>query len=293
MQLKYRLFVFWLILFVMPVQSVLPQTLGASEQQSHFLNIINPIIINPLHKASIDLQEIKVSWVNFSPALYFTLSLFDLNTNEAKLDKLIVHTPFYNLPEHYVKYGHHYRLVVAAGDASGKETSSQISFKINILPALSGLALEMDKLETVIWDNCSPDLLIARDKLVKELKQRNWRIFFTSAYRPYQFQQHYYLIVTNLKDTSLDPEDLAYLKNEKKRHGLGTVVAEPAENAPHIRGIAFDAMVQDNKGAGLNGLRFISPALLALLHQAGFKTPPLQDCVHFELDIPAQKAAEQ
>ena len=252
--------------------------------ESHLLKTALPVILSPAPGACLDLQDLEIKWLTFMPAFSFTISLDDLNTNKPVINKRTVYEPFYKITADFLTYGHRYRVMISALDSSGKLTWSYSLFKINILPVLSGLALDMALHENIVWDKCVPELLRARDKLIHEIKKAGWSIYFTSAYRPYELQEHYYLILRNLQDPALDQED--YLKQEKKRHGLGVLVAKPAADAPHVRGAAFDAMVLDSRGRALNGLRFMQPRLLALMQQAGFKAPPPRDCVHFEVDLP-------
>ncbi|WP_281890420.1 peptidoglycan-binding protein [Paenibacillus sp. YYML68] len=144
-----------------------------------------------------------------------------------------------------------------------------------LTPLTDPLALRMDQGQTVIWEGVKPELLQARDRYASLLKQHGWSITYTSAYRPYAYQQHLYEVVQNRSVC-------AY---EMSKHGLGTLVAKPSHTAPHTAGTAFDAVVRDERGVALNGMTFVSPKLVELAKQAGLRFPhTATDGVHHELD---------
>jgi hypothetical protein len=104
-----------------------------------------------------------------------------------------------------------------------------------------------EKGETLQWNKCKPELLAARDNLVKNyFKVRRWKIDYTSAYRPLIYQAHFHDI--KLGDRSKTEEGKAHAA----KHKLAGVVARPNANSPHVRGVAFDATVTDMTGRRLN-----------------------------------------
>ncbi|MEH7086858.1 hypothetical protein V7139_29745 [Neobacillus drentensis] len=138
------------------------------------------------------------------------------------------------------------------------------------------VALRMDQGEMVIWENVHPNLLSAKIKYEKLLKAKGWKIKYNSAYRPYQYQKHFYEIVTGVSSKCK--------RSERSKHELGPLVAKPSKKAPHTRGIAFDAIITDKKGKPLNGLHYVSASLLKVAKQAGLKfISTSRDGVHHEL----------
>ncbi|PGY08071.1 SH3 domain-containing protein [Bacillus sp. AFS031507] len=145
-----------------------------------------------------------------------------------------------------------------------------------VTPLTDPVALRMEKGEMVIWENIHPNLLKAKINYEKLLKAKGWKIQYNSAYRPYQYQNHFYEIVTGVASTCK--------RSEKTKHGLGPLVAKPTAKAPHTKGIAFDAIVFDNKGKPLNGLHYVNSSLLKLAKQVGLKfISTSRDGVHHEL----------
>jgi hypothetical protein len=145
-----------------------------------------------------------------------------------------------------------------------------------ITPLTDPVALRMDQGEMIIWENVHPNLLSAKIKYEKLLKSKGWKIKYNSAYRPYQYQKHFYEIVTGVSSKCK--------RSERIKHELGSMVAKPSEKAPHTRGIAFDAIVFDKQGKQLNGMRYVNSSLLKLAKQAGLKfISTSRDGVHHEL----------
>ncbi|MBM7568433.1 SH3 domain-containing protein [Paenibacillus sacheonensis] len=138
------------------------------------------------------------------------------------------------------------------------------------------LALSMEAGSTVIWDGVTPALLEAKKKYEQLLSERGWKITYNSAYRPFEYQRH-------LKEIVSAPLN-ACKSGEKAKHALGTEVAAANYEAPHTKGIAFDASVTDEKGNALNGMTFVSPLLTEVAARAGLGfTLQSTDGVHHEL----------
>ncbi|MEC0208056.1 D-alanyl-D-alanine carboxypeptidase family protein [Paenibacillus ehimensis] len=136
------------------------------------------------------------------------------------------------------------------------------------------LALRMEAGEKVIWKNVDPKLISAKDKYIRLIRDKGWRINIDSAYRPYEYQRHLYEIVQNP----------TICKDEKLKHGLGTEVAKPSKDSPHTAGKAFDATVYDKNGQPLNGHKFVKKELIEVAKQAGLSFPMIQkDGVHHTL----------
>jgi hypothetical protein len=145
-----------------------------------------------------------------------------------------------------------------------------------ISPLTDPLAIKMENGQTLIWDKVNPNLLSAKVKYEQLLKAKGWKITYNSAYRPYQYQKHFYEIVNAPASTCKNAEI--------RKHGLTGVVAVPNPNAPHVKGIAFDATVYDKNGKALNGKNFVSSSLVAVATQVGLSfTVPSSDGVHHEL----------
>jgi hypothetical protein len=139
---------------------------------------------------------------------------------------------------------------------------------------------------SVWWQNTTPELYAAKMALEAKLAEKGWTIEYSSAYRPQQYQDHFYDIVTKLSDPSkLTKEELKYYESEKEAHGLGDVVAEYSH---HTDGTAFDAKIKDENGKLLNDLSYKSEELekiLLELREAGIKLylNTEDDYVHFDL----------
>jgi hypothetical protein len=145
-----------------------------------------------------------------------------------------------------------------------------------ITPLTDPVALRMDQGERIIWENVHPNLLSAKIKYEKLLKAKGWKIKYNSAYRPYQYQKHFYEIVTGASSKCK--------RSERIKHELGPLVAKPSAKAPHTKGIAFDAIVFDKRGKPLNGMRFVNSSLIKTATQAGLKfISTSRDGVHHEL----------
>ncbi|WP_051633776.1 hypothetical protein [Bacillus sp. UNC41MFS5] len=145
-----------------------------------------------------------------------------------------------------------------------------------LTPLTDPVALRMDQGEMVIWENVHPNLLSAKIKYEKLLKAKGWKIQYKSVYRPYQYQKHFYEIVNGVSSKCI--------RSERSKHELGTLVAKPSTKAPHIRGIAFDAIIIDKRGKPLNGLHFVSASLKKVAKQVGLKfISTSRDGVHHEL----------
>jgi hypothetical protein len=145
-----------------------------------------------------------------------------------------------------------------------------------ITPLTDPVALRMDQGEMIIWENVHPNLLSAKIKYEKLLKSKGWKIKYNSAYRPYQYQKHFYEIVTGVSSKCK--------RSERIKHELGSMVAKPSVKAPHTRGIAFDAIVFDKKGKPLNGMHYVNSSLIKAAKQVGLKfISTSRDGVHHEL----------
>lgn len=151
-----------------------------------------------------------------------------------------------------------------------------------LIPLTDPLAIRMEHGETVIWDHVNPNLLSAKAKYEQLLQEKGWTIHYSSAYRPYQYQKHLYEIATG-------PSSVC--KNlEKKKHGLAALVSKPDLNAPHTKGIAFDATIYDEHSKALNGIHFVSASLIKLANQAGLKfINTHKDGVHHQIMVLAPK----
>ncbi|WP_066388544.1 SH3 domain-containing protein [Neobacillus mesonae] len=168
--------------------------------------------------------------------------------------------------------------IPAQGKALAASKCSRIS------PLTDPLAIKMEKGKMVIWDEVDPKLLIAKAKYEKLLKAKGWKITYKSAYRPFQYQQHFYEII-HAPNSSCKHAEI-------RKHSLVGLVSHPRPDAPHVAGIAFDAVVRDKKGRALNGAGYVSASLAAVVKKAGLKFPlPTSDGVHHELNssTPAPK----
>jgi hypothetical protein len=156
-----------------------------------------------------------------------------------------------------------------------QETVQATSGCRGIAPLTDPQAIKMENGQRLIWDDVTPKLLLAKAKYERLLREKGWKITYDSAYRPLQYQQHFYQIIHAPSSTCRS--------QEIKTHGLTGVVAKPDPNAPHVKGIAFDATVYDKDGHALNGKLFVSPSLIAVAKQAGLKfTFTKSDGVHHE-----------
>ena len=168
-----------------------------------------------------------------------------------------------------VVLGLYFPLIIPAEKALGATCKG-------ITPLTDPLAIRMDNGEMVIWENVHPKLLSAKINYEKLLIAKGWKIKYKSAYRPYQYQKHFYEIVTG--------KTSACKRSERSKHELGSMVAKPSAKAPHSRGIAFDAIVLDKKGKPLNGLHYVNSSLEKVAKQAGLKfISTSRDGVHHEL----------
>ncbi|RJX37486.1 peptidoglycan-binding protein [Paenibacillus pinisoli] len=140
-----------------------------------------------------------------------------------------------------------------------------------LTPMTDPLALRMEAGETLIWDNVTADLLAAKSRYESLLKEKGWKIEYTSAYRPYQYQKHFWEITQNPTGC----------KAEMQKHSLTGLAAAPSMDAPHTAGKAFDAIVKNASGTPLNGRDFVSSSLVTVAGQAGLSLPhPTDDGVH-------------
>ncbi|KZE74803.1 hypothetical protein AV654_28045 [Paenibacillus elgii] len=156
-------------------------------------------------------------------------------------------------------------IVTSPAQASAKKCADVLS------KMTDPLALRMEAGDTLIWSNVDPKVISAKDKYVKLIKEKGWRIEFSSAYRPYEYQRHLYEIVQNP----------TICKEEKQKHRLGTEVAKPSKDAPHTAGKAFDATVFDKNGNALNDHKFVKKELIEVAKQAGLYFPmTTKDGVH-------------
>ena len=165
-----------------------------------------------------------------------------------------------------------------------QERASAASKCSGISPLTDPLAIKMEKGKMVIWDKVDPKLLKAKAKYEKLLKAKGWKITYKSAYRPYQYQKHFYEIIHA-------PSSSCKYK-EFRKHSLVGLVSHPRPDAPHVAGIALDAIVRDKKGRALNGAGWVSSSLAAVAKKAGLKFPHrTSDGPHHELisSTPAPK----
>jgi hypothetical protein len=227
---------------------------------------------------------IEFAWESLAGAQKYKVTLLDKNTGTYLLQDKNMHlSTSFSKPIKQFAWGHEYEFTAKAITGTG-ELEDTVTFKLKPLPDITDpLAQSMESGATVIWENCTPELIAARDALVTALQAENWTIQYRSAYRPLQYQEHLYLIVHNLEDNALSAADRALLEQQKTAHGLGSQVAKPNTQAPHTRGEAFDANVYDEHGQALNSLSFMDSRLLKLAKEAGFKKPPTGDNVHFQL----------
>jgi peptidoglycan hydrolase-like protein with peptidoglycan-binding domain len=131
---------------------------------------------------------------------------------------------------------------------------------------------------SVLWDGVVPALLVARDKFDAAIRSKGWRVNYTSGKRSLIQQAHFYDLRNGAK------KDTQAYKDHAKKHGLSMLVSKPNPGAPHIRGIAFDAVVTDGAGKRLNPMSgSVNKVLLDLAHRSGLKTPPKNDNVHWQL----------
>jgi uncharacterized protein YgiM (DUF1202 family) len=152
-------------------------------------------------------------------------------------------------------------------------------------PLTDPLAIRMENGDTLIWDKVDKGLIAAKIKYEKLLEVKGWKIKYESAYRPLQYQEHFYKLV--------NAPASACKSAELKKHGLVGVVAKPNPNAPHVKGIAFDAIVTNKYGVALNGKNFVNSALITVANQAGLKFPLIKaDGVHHELNSTVTKLSK-
>jgi hypothetical protein len=142
---------------------------------------------------------------------------------------------------------------------------------------LDGFIL-MESGVTVIWDGVQPRLLACRDNFINEITKKGWSIRFTSVKRFLIYQAHFWDIVKG------ESSRTAAGREHARRHGLGTKVSQPNPNAPHVRGVAFDAVITDEKGVRLNPMKGkVNAELLWIANNCGFRSPPSDDGVHWQL----------
>lgn len=235
------------------------------------------------HMQQVQPGTINFSWTEVADATHYLVSLRDVATGDYKKENANVglNTSFSESTNGFT-FGHEYEFSVTAM-TNGSPMEDAVMFKIKVLPEITDPLTQQLHSGQIVWTNTSPDLIPARDTFVQLLQANNWTISYTSAYRTLYYQEHFYLIVDNLKDSHLSPADQALLEQEKAQHGLGTVVALPNQNSPHVQGIAFDANIYDENGNALNGKTWINSQVEDLAVQAGFKKPPHNDKVHFQL----------
>ena len=141
------------------------------------------------------------------------------------------------------------------------------------------LAIRMEKGERLIWDNVHPELVAAKDKYVTAINNKGWKITFSSAYRPEQYQKHLKDIFTlyNKKNPS------SCIVAAQKEHGIQGQVATTSN---HTKGLAFDATIKDKNGKVLNANGKVSSDLLKVANSVGLTIPVgvrSNDAVHHEL----------
>ena len=133
----------------------------------------------------------------------------------------------------------------------------------------------------LIWDGCSERLLAAKKVFELEIKLRGWVVRYTSALRSFVYQAH-------LHDISKGPASkTAAGRVHAQSHGIRESGASYPNRAssPHILGVAFDAVVTAN-GRALNPAgAVINADLHRVALSCGFKTPPANDTVHFEISV--------
>lgn len=236
-----------------------------------------------IHLPTVQIGNIDFSWTNLPGSTQYLVTLRDKNTGRyiKKNANKALNTSF-SEPQASFIFGHEYEFSATAVK-SGQQYSDTITFKIKVLPDITDPLTQQMHAGQVVWTNTTAALISARNTFTTLLQAKNWTITYNSAYRSLFYQEHLYLIVNNLKDTTLSAVDITSLQQEKTQHQLGTKVAAPSATSPHVLGIAFDANVYDQNGNALNSLTFIDNNLGKLAIQTGFKRPPANDGVHFQL----------
>lgn len=256
-----------------------------TEQPFHITAPTNNAQLNKHMKSVAPETDVNFAWQPLSDAKKYTVDLLDQNTHQYKLQNhdMGVRTAFTRSNQDFT-WGHEYEFKVTALTQDGQQHADTVHFKVKVLPTMDDpLALRIEATNAVIWENTSASLRTARDKFAKILNDHHLTISYSSAYRPLQYQEHLFLIVHNLQDPHLSNDDKIFLQKEKKHHGLGTQVARPDANAPHTRGIAFDATIRDQRGTALNSHGSINSGVLAFARSVGFQNPPRNDNVHFQV----------
>lgn len=235
------------------------------------------------HLEQVEPGTVNFSWTNVPDASEYILTLRDKNTGGYLMkNKGMGKETSFSMSNNDFKYGHEYEATAKA--VTPKQTlEDKHTFKIKVLPDITDPLTQQLHDGQIVWTNTTSGLIAARDTFAQLLQAKHWSIRYTSAYRTLYYQEHLYLIVENLKDKNLSSADRAFLLQEKAQHGLGTVVAKPNPNAPHVQGIAFDANIFDEHNQPLNGKTWINAELEKMALQAGFKKPPHGDDVHFQL----------
>ena len=128
------------------------------------------------------------------------------------------------------------------------------------------------------WAGCTPRLIAAKNNFESECRRMGWSVVFKSAYRPLIYQAHFYDIYAGpASKTSAGREHC-------RQHGIRSASYPRRTSSTHTMGVAFDAVVTGKDGKVLNPAgAAISKELAAIANNCGFKTPPANDTVHFEL----------
>lgn len=181
-----------------------------------------------------------------------------------------------------LKQGQTYIFKIVSYYSKAKNTllSEPRKIKIDKATRLSDnkISKQLESGKEVIWDGCTQKLLYAKDKFVKLIKAKGWRIKFNSAYRPVCYQKHLYYLNCRVKRGKATRSEMA----DYRRHGLCGLVAKPSCNAPHCKGVAFDAVIYNTVGHALNGERYMNSKVRTLAKKAGLFTI-YHDNVHFQI----------
>jgi hypothetical protein len=139
------------------------------------------------------------------------------------------------------------------------------------------LFIEFEKGNKLQWDGCSPRLMAAKVNFESEMRRLGWEIRYTSAYRPLIYQAHFYeLFAGSASKTAIG-------RAHRSEHGIRSASYPRRTSSTHVMGVAFDAVITAN-GRALNPVGLaINAELIKVANDFGFKTPPANDTVHFEL----------
>ncbi len=243
------------------------------------------------HESQVEKGSIGFTWKGTN-VIQYSVSLFDKDAHRyIKNNENVNAQTSLNISTQRFKYGHQYVFTLNAKLNDGTQASDKVTFEINVLPEITDPDTQALDQGSLMRDKATKRLRDAMDRFDTATRKRGWKVTYTSIYRTIYYQEHLYLIMNNLNDTSLSDEKRAILTNEQTSHGLKYITSPPSPNSPHVKGIAFDAVVTDSKGKQLNGKANgvkvpLDPRLknLAESKQVGLRMPfPVTDSVHFQL----------